>query len=120
MLTIEARGAPQPGEWTIERQAAVVLRLLQGEPIDTLSQESQLPVEELRAWRRIFLEAGASALRAYERRAQKRLAEERRKKAREPARSEFAAVPDKDAGAANLPVPEHLHQLWVTLGLDNE
>ncbi len=110
--------APVLAGWTVEKQATVVLRMLQGEPIDAVSVETAVPVEVLDGWRRVFLAAGASALRDYERRLAKEMAAERRRQEAEPARSEFAAVPETDPAAVNLPVPEHLHYLWVTLGLD--
>jgi hypothetical protein len=106
------------GGWTVEKQATVVLRLLQGEPIDAVSAETGVPLEVLDGWRRVFLAAGASALRSYERRLLKEMDAERRRQEAEPARSDFAAVPNADPAAVNLPVPEHLHYLWVTLGLD--
>ena len=119
MATLSERdGVPALAGWTVEKQAAVVLRLLQGEPIDAVSVETAIPVEVLDGWRRVFLAAGATALREYERRLAKEMAAERRRQEAEPAHSEFAGVPDTDPAAANLPVPEHLHYLWVTLGLD--
>lgn len=107
-------------QWTVEKQAAVVLRLLQGESIDALSTETGVPVAELDSWRRVFLGAAASALRKYGRRVEKDAAEARRKKEAEAAHSEFTSVPEPSPNAAKLPVPEHLHYLWVTLGLDDE
>ncbi|MBI2404347.1 MAG: hypothetical protein HYW06_04400 [Gemmatimonadetes bacterium] len=110
----------EPPQWTVEKQAAVVLRLLHGEPIDAVSTETGIPMGELDSWRRVFLEAAAKALREHTRRVAKQVARERRRKAAEPAHSDFAAVPEPDPNAAKLPVPEHLHYLWVTLGLDDE
>ena len=107
-------------QWTVEKQAAVVLRLLHGELIDAVSTETGIPVTELDAWRRVFLKAAASALRQHARRVEKGLAEERRRTAAEAALSAFGAVPNPDPEATKLPVPEHLHYLWVTLGLDDE
>ena len=119
MATLSERdGAPVLTGWTVEKQATVVLRMLQGEPIDAVSVETTVPVEVLDGWRRVFLAAGASALRDYERRLAKEMAAERRRQEAEPAHSDFAGVPDADPAALNLPVPEHLHYLWVTLGLD--
>lgn len=121
MFTQGQRGQVAEGSlWTVEKQAAVVLRLLHGEPIDTVSEETGVPVDELDSWRRVFLEAAARALRKYGRRIKKQAARERRRQAAEAAHSEFAAVPEPDPNAAKLPVPEHLHYLWVTLGLDDE
>jgi hypothetical protein len=110
----------EAAHWTVEKQATVVLRLLHAEPIDRVSEETGVPVDELDSWRRVFLEAGAGALRKYGQRVEKEAAEDRRRKAAEAPHSEFAAVPEPDPNAAKLPVPEHLHYLWVTLGLDDE
>ena len=105
---------------TVEWQAAMVLRLLHGESIDLVSADAGVPVDELDSWRRVFLEAAAKALRQYGRRVEREAAADRRRKAAAAAHSEFAAVPAPDPGAAKLPVPEHLHYLWVSLGLDDE
>jgi transposase-like protein len=107
-------------QWTAEKQAAVVLRLLHGESIDRVSEETGVPVDELDSWRRVFIAAAAGALRKYGQRVEKEAAEERRRKAAQAPHSEFTAVPEPDPNAAKLPVPEHLHYLWVTLGLDDE
>ncbi len=121
MFTTGRRGQlAEAAQWTVERQATVVLRLLQGESIDAMSAETGVPVAELDSWRRVFLGAAASALRTYGRRIEKEAAEDHRKKEAEAARSEFAAVPEPNPNAVKLPVPEHLHYLWVTLGLDDE
>ena len=110
----------ETSQWTVEKQAAVVLRLLHGESIDGVSQETGVPLDELDSWRRVFLKAAVGALRKYGQRVEKEAAAERRRKAAEAAHSEFAAVPEPDPTAEKLPVPEHLHYLWVTLGLDDE
>ncbi len=121
MVTIGGRGqVADAAQWTVERQATVVLRLLQGESIDALSAETGVPVAELDSWRRVFLGAAAAALRKYGQRVDKEAAEARRKKEAEAARSEFSTVPEPSPDAVKLPVPEHLHYLWVTLGLDDE
>ena len=108
------------GQWTVEKQASVVLRLLQGEPIDTVSEETGVAIRDLDSWRSVFLTAAAAALRQYGREVEKKAAEARRRKEAEPFRSEFTAVPAPGPNAETLPVPEHLHYLWVTLGLDDE
>lgn len=119
MATTGQRGLAS-GEWTVEKQASVVLRLLQGESIDTMSQETGVPVKDLDSWRSVFLTAAAEALRKYDQDVKKKAAEERRRKAAEPTPSEFTSVPEPSPNAEKLPVPEHLHYLWVTLGLDAE
>ena len=89
---------------TVERQTAVVLRLLHGEPIDAVSAETGVPVDELDSWRRVFLQAAAKALRQYGRRVEREATAERRRKAAEATHSEFAAVPTPDPNAAKLPI----------------
>ncbi len=121
MVTTSGTGhLAEAAEWTVEKQATVVLRLLQGESIDALHAQTGVPVAELDSWRRVFLGAAASALRKYGQRLQKQAAEARRKQEAEAARSEFTTVPEPSPNAAKLPVPEHLHYLWVTLGLNDE
>ncbi len=121
MFSSSPRGqVAEASQWTVEKQATVVLRLLHGESIDTVSRETGVPVDELDSWRRVFLGAAAAALGQYGRRVEKAAAEERRRKAAERAHSGFTAVPEPDPNAAKLPIPEHLHYLWVTLGLDDE
>jgi len=108
-----------PG-WTVEKQAAVVLRLLTGESLEAMSRETGVPVDELDAWRRVVLEAAAAALRKYGRRLKREAARERRRRQAAPDRSEFETVPPQDPNAVALPVPQHLHLLWTALGLDDE
>ena len=119
MVTTHPR-APAAGNWTVEKQATIVLRLLQGEPIDGMSAETGIPVQQLDSWRGVFLTAAASALRTYSQQVEKQVAHERRRKEAEPVHSEFTGVPEPRPDAVRLPVPEHLHYLWVTLGLDDE
>ena len=91
MATLSERdGVPALAGWTVEKQAAVVLRLLQGEPIDAVSVETAIPVEVLDGWRRVFLAAGATALREYERRLAKGMAAELRRERAQPAHSTWA------------------------------
>lgn len=118
MVTMSHR--PVAAQWTVEKQASVVLRLLQGESIDAVSQETGIAVRDLDSWRGVFLTAAATALRKYDREVEKQAAEERRRKEAEPMRSGFTAVPESSPSTAKLPVPEHLHYLWCTLGLDDE
>ena len=40
-----------PLRWTAKRKADVVLRLLRGEPLDTLSRATAVPVPRLEEWR---------------------------------------------------------------------
>lgn len=110
----------QAAGWTVEKQAAVVLRLLTGESLEAMSRETGVPAEELDAWRRVALKAAAAALRKYGRRVKREAAREHRRRQAAPDRSEFETVPPKDPNAVMLPVPQHLHLLWTALGLDDE
>lgn len=49
--------------WSAKRKQEVVLRLLRGESLDTLSRETGVPAGDLSAWRDEFLEAGQAGLK---------------------------------------------------------
>ena len=49
--------------WSAKRKQEVVLRLLRGESLDTLSRETGQPAAVLSAWREEFLEGGLAALK---------------------------------------------------------
>ncbi len=49
--------------WSAKKKAEVVLRLLRGEDIETVSREIKVPAFELTRWRDEFLEGGTEALR---------------------------------------------------------
>lgn len=51
------------GRWSSQKKAEVVLRLLRGEPIDTLSRECAVTVETLTRWREDFIAAGIAGLK---------------------------------------------------------
>ena len=58
----------QPGEelperWSARAKTEIVLRLLKGEELGTVSRETQVPVHELERWRRIFLEGGTNGFK---------------------------------------------------------
>jgi hypothetical protein len=53
-----------PERWSEQRKTELVLRLLRGEPLDAVSRESQVPANELEAWKRAFLEQGMRGLRS--------------------------------------------------------
>jgi transposase len=53
-----------PERWSAQRKMELVLRLLRGELLDTVSRESQVPAHELEGWKRIFLDAGGRGLRS--------------------------------------------------------
>ena len=44
--------------WSAKAKADVVLRLLRGERVDTVSREIQVPAHEIETWRRDFLDGG--------------------------------------------------------------
>jgi len=49
--------------WSAKRKQEVVLRLLRGESLDTLSRETGQPARVLSSWRDEFLEGGLAALK---------------------------------------------------------
>jgi transposase len=63
----EASGQSEPPDvperWSAQRKTELVLRLLRGEPLDTVSRESQVPAHELEEWQRAFLDAGSRGLK---------------------------------------------------------
>lgn len=97
----------------------IVRRVLSGEAIGRLSDETGIPVSELRAWVRVFIEAGTKALHRYAHSAWKHRQQPLPKVA-SPARQDSWHAEQDDADAPHLPVEEHLHQLWITLGLGDE
>src|SRR3989442_9744234 len=56
-------GEELPERWSARAKAEIVLRLLKGEELDTVSRETQVPVHELERWRRIFLEGGINGFK---------------------------------------------------------
>jgi len=48
-----------PERWRVQRKTELVLRLLRGEALDSVSRESQVPAHELGSWKRGFLEQGS-------------------------------------------------------------
>lgn len=52
-----------PERWSAQRKTELILRLLRGESLDSVSRESQVPAHELESWQRAFLEAGTRGLR---------------------------------------------------------
>jgi transposase-like protein len=49
--------------WSAGKKMEVVLRLLRGEPLETLSRELRVEAHRLAAWRVDFLEGGKEALK---------------------------------------------------------
>lgn len=54
------------GRWSSRRKAELVLRLLKGEALDTLSREAGVSTARLSQWRDDFLAAGQSGLQSRE------------------------------------------------------
>lgn len=52
-----------PERWSAQRKTELVLRLVRGDPLDTVSRESQVPAHELEEWHRAFLEGGSRGLK---------------------------------------------------------
>ncbi len=65
MAENEKQGAKDdlPERWSAQRKTEVVLRLLKGEDLGTLSREIQVPAHEIEEWRRVFLESATQGLR---------------------------------------------------------
>src|SRR5947199_7480524 len=63
MEAAERTGAELPERWSARAKTEIVLRLLKGEELGTVSREAQVPVHELERWRRIFLEGGTNGLK---------------------------------------------------------
>lgn len=58
--------APEvPERWSAQRKTELVLRLLRGESLDSLSRESHVPAHELETWQRAFMEGGTRSLKRH-------------------------------------------------------
>ena len=55
---------PERGRFTARRKQAIVLRVLRGEPMETIAREIGVTVATLSGWRDQFLMAGTAALRS--------------------------------------------------------
>jgi transposase-like protein len=64
--TVEAAAAPvaDRGRWSSRRKAEIVLRLLRGEDMDTVSRELRVTAARLAQWRDEFLSGGQGALKS--------------------------------------------------------
>jgi hypothetical protein len=60
MEAAEQTSEELPERWSARAKTEIVLRLLKGEELGTVSREIQVPVHELERWRRIFLEGACS------------------------------------------------------------
>ncbi len=54
-----------PERWRAPRKTELVLRLLRGESLDSVSRDSQVPAHELESWKRAFLDAGMRGLKRH-------------------------------------------------------
>lgn len=54
-----------PERWSAPRKTELVLRLLRGESLDSVSRDSQVPAHELESWKRAFLDAGMRGLKRH-------------------------------------------------------
>src|SRR5918996_571412 len=54
-----------PERWSAQRKVELVLRLLRGESLDSVSRDSQVPAHELERWKRAFLDAGMRGLKRH-------------------------------------------------------
>jgi transposase len=67
---VSADGGREPGRFSARRKTEVILRVLRGEPLDTLARELGVTAATLAHWREQFLGGGQAALKS-------RLADER-------------------------------------------
>lgn len=63
MEAAERSNEELPERWSARAKAEIVLRLLKGEELGTVSRELQVPVHELERWRRLFLEGGTNGFK---------------------------------------------------------
>ena len=62
---IGAPGAPvRERRMTAKRKQEAVLRVLRGEPLETVARELRVTAADLSGWRDAFLEAGAASLKS--------------------------------------------------------
>jgi transposase-like protein len=56
--------AEVPERWSSGKKAEVVLRLLRGEDVGTVSRQVGVAAHELEEWRRVFIEGGKTGLKS--------------------------------------------------------
>ena len=54
-----------PERWSAPRKTELVLCVLRGESLDSVSRDSQVPAHELEGWKRAFLDAGMRGLKRH-------------------------------------------------------
>jgi transposase-like protein len=57
-------GAREPGRFSARRKTDTILRMLRGEPLDTLARELGVTAATLAHWREEFLAGGQAALKS--------------------------------------------------------
>ena len=60
----EADGLREPGRFSARRKTETILRMLRGEPLDSLARELGVTAATLAHWREQFLTGGQAALRS--------------------------------------------------------
>jgi transposase len=63
-LAVGADGGREPGRFSARRKTEVILRVLRGEPLDTLARELGVTAATLAQWREQFLGGGQAALKS--------------------------------------------------------
>src|SRR4030095_11287865 len=69
VMAVNNENQHEPGDyrsrprWSAGKKLEAVLRLLRGEPLETLSRERGVEAHRLAAWRRAFLEVGKQGLK---------------------------------------------------------
>src|SRR5215468_3782583 len=60
----EAEGLREPGRFSARRKTETILRMLRGEPLDSLARELGVTAATLAHWREQFLTGGQAALKS--------------------------------------------------------
>jgi transposase-like protein len=60
----ETNGLREPGRFSARRKTETILRMLQGEPLDSLARELGVTAATLAHWREQFLAGGQAALKS--------------------------------------------------------
>ena len=60
----DADGAREPGRFSSRRKTETILRLLRGEPLDSVARELGVTAATLAQWREQFLAGGQAALKS--------------------------------------------------------
>lgn len=63
-VAAEADGLREPGRFSARRKTETILRMLRGEPLDSLARELGVTAATLAHWREQFLSGGQGALKS--------------------------------------------------------